>query len=159
MRLIWTKSSTLLSKTIRFITKEDCSHFSFVFAKDGIMFESNLLGTHPSFYQEMLKTHTIVHEMTIDCSQEEEDAVWDNVIKNYAGKNYDFCGAIYLGLRKFLYTRFNISMPLENKWAKSDAFFCDEIYDALKPIKSLPIIEAGRGLDSPHDIFMKIGRI
>lgn len=156
MKLVWTKSNTALSKLIRWLTKEDCSHFAFVFPDDRVMFESNLLGTHPAFYSESLKTHTVVHEIEVECSQEEAYAVWDNVTVNYAGKGYDYTGALYLGWRKFLKTRFNVALPTVNKWAKSDRFFCDELYDALSPIKKLPKIEAGKGLDSPYDVFVKI---
>lgn len=159
MKLVWTKSDLILSKVIRWLTGEDCSHFAFVFDKDGIMFESNLLGTHPVFYESSLKTHTIVHEIDIKCSQADEDMVWDRVIKKYDGKGYDFGGALYLGWRKWLKRVFNRPIPSVNKWAKSDLFFCDEIYEALRGIPGLPELEAGKGLDSPHDVYVKIGSI
>ena len=67
------------------------------------MFESNLLGTHPAFLTTSLKTHTIVHEISLDLSVEDEDKIWDAVVELYDGKPYDFCGALYLGWRKLLY--------------------------------------------------------
>ena len=57
MKLVWSASKNPLSCLIRFVTGQDCSHFSFVFESraSGLMFESNLFGTHPAFYRTSLK--------------------------------------------------------------------------------------------------------
>lgn len=153
MKLMWTKSTKPLSLFIRFITGNDCSHFSLVLYENStgpIVFESNLLGTHPSFLQTSLKSHTIVHEKTIILSQEIEDKLMDIIISKYDGKSYDFSGALYLAYRTVLKRLFNKPIPIVNKWAKNEAYFCDELYEILENI-GLPHIEVD--VKTPHDVW------
>jgi len=160
--LLWTKSKMPLSLVIRAITGEDCSHFSFVFQsqnRNGLVFESNLLGTHPCFLKTSLKSHTIVHSIDVDLSAEEEDRIWDLVVDKYDGKPYDFGGVFYLGWRKILQRLFNVPLPKHNKWAKKNAYFCDEIYDVLNNISKFPKINVTRGMDTPHDVWMKLTKM
>lgn len=162
MRLIWTKSKRPLSVIIRFITKDDCSHFAFVFesAAKGLMFESNLLGTHPSFYQSSLKTHTIVHELDIPLTVETEDKIWDIVIQKYDGKKYAFKAALYLGWRKLLFRILRTPIPLKNKWADESEYFCDQVYDVLNNIPGFISVDVMSGMDTPHDVWEKVnGRV
>lgn len=161
MRLLWTKSTTPLSWIIRSVTGEDCSHFSIVLydGKPGqIVFESNLLGTHPAFLSTALKNHTIVHEYEEVLSQEIEDSVMDLVQKVYDGKDYDFGGAFYLGWRKLLYRIVKAPIPMRNKWASKDKYFCDEIYSIFKhfPQIKLPDLGEANAMRTPHDVWLKI---
>jgi len=159
MKLLWTKSSSPLSKIIRLITGQDCSHFSFVFEgpeRTGLMFESNLLGTHPCFLETSLKTHTIVHSFEIPLTVEQEDLVWDLCIEKYDGKGYDFKGALYLGFRIILERLFKIKRPSENKWANDQLYFCDEVYDIFNRIPGLMKIDVSNGMDTPHDVYMTL---
>ena len=158
MRLLWTKSSSPLSAVIRAVTGDDCSHFSFVFesAAKGLMFESNLFGTHPTFFETSMKTHTILHEIDVPLSIEEEDKVWDLVVQKYDGKPYDFGGALYLGWRKILLRAFKIPLPATNKWAKDDAWFCDELYDVLNNIPGFKKIDVVSGMHTPHDVWLNL---
>lgn len=159
MKLIWTKSNSILSVLIRAITGEDCSHFAFVLYdnKPGeIMFESNLLGTHPAFYRTSLKTHQIVHEIIVPSSQETEDRVWDKLVEIYDGHPYDFLGALYLGLRTLLKRFLGMTMPIKNSWSRQDSFYCDEIYDALREVPGLPLLNVSGGMDTPHGVYIKL---
>lgn len=158
MKLIWTKSNKILSVFIRHICNEDCSHFSFVFesAAKGLMFESNLLGTHPAFYQTSIKNKTIVHEINIPLSIEEEDALWDIIVQKYDNKPYDFLGAIYLGWHKFLNKIFGIKIPEKNKWSQPDQYFCNEVYDVLNNLANFKKIDVKTGMHSPHDVWLEL---
>jgi len=158
VKLVWTKSNKILSIFIRTICNEDCSHFSFVFesAANGLMFESNLIGTHPAFYKSSLKSHTIVHELNIPLTIEEEDKIWDIVTQKYDGKPYDFLGAIYLGWYKFLNSFFGVKIPDENKWSQPDQYFCNEVYDVLNNIPNFKKIDVKNGMHSPHDVWMEL---
>lgn len=160
MRLLWTKAPTLLSKMIRCVCDEDCSHFSFVFDSKaaGLMFESNLLGTHPAFLQTSLKTHTIVHEIDIPLDAEVEDIIWDKIVQKYDGAGYDYLGAFYLGGAKLLNRFLKMSMPLKNKWCQPGKYFCDEIYEILNGVPGIPLIDVMSGMDSPHDVFLKVSK-
>lgn len=161
MKLVWTKSKTPLSLFIRWMTGEDCSHFAFVFegpGRSGLMFESNLLGTHPAFFKTSLKTHEIVHEKDIDLTVEQEDAVWDLVVERYDGKPYDFGGALYLGIKKLMHKLFNSTIPTENKWSSQGKFFCDEIYDVFNNIPGMKKIDVCGAMQSPHDVFLEVSK-
>lgn len=159
MRLLWTKSTTPLSSTIRYCCKEDCSHFSIILYdnKPGeILFQSNLLGANPQFVPVAMKGHTILHEKTYNLSQEVEDMIWDKIVKNFAGRGYDFLGAIYLGQAKFLKTRFGVKMPLVNKWSQPDQYYCDALYDIFNGIPGFPVIKVKGGMHTPHDLWEEL---
>lgn len=162
MTLLWTKSGSTLSKLIRLLTGDDCSHFAIVLYdnKPGeIMFESNLLGTHPAFLKTSLKTHEIVHKMTIEVPQDMEDQVWDRIVKSFDGKPYDYAGALYLGIHKLMHRLFGRAIPTSNKWANCNAFFCDEIYTAFVDVPGLPDIGVSNGMRTPHDVYQLLQEI
>jgi hypothetical protein len=157
MRIIWTKSTMPLSYLIRFITGEDCSHLALVFeSRDGgLMFESNLLGTHPKFYKNAAKHFTIVHEMKVDATVEQEDAAWDLMVDQFDGKSYGFMAALYLAWRKILLRAFKSPMPMVNAWATDDTYFCDELYLILEHV-GLRNIGIESGMQTPHDVWVKL---
>ena len=158
MKLIWSKSKSPLSLLIRTITGEDCSHFAIVLydGKPGeIMFESNLLGTHPCFYQNSMKTHTLVHQVDVPCDQAVEDKVWDTVVKKFDGKGYDFLGVLYLGWRKILYRALRSPIPAINKWASPHRYFCDELFELVSGLPGVPEIPVSNGMKTPHDVWTK----
>jgi len=159
MTLLWTKSNSPLSWIIRTVTGQCCSHFSFVFQnpnRKGLMFESNLMGTHPAFLQTALKSHTVLHSIEVPLDAEDEDMIWDLVVDKYDGKPYDLMGALYLGLRILLCRIFKVPMPQQNKWASAGAFFCDEVYDVFNNIPEFKKIDVASGMDTPHDVFEKL---
>lgn len=158
MKLIWTKTNTPFSAMIRFLTGDDCSHFAFVFTSkvSGLMFESNLLGTHPKFYKTALKHCTVIHEIDVPLSIEEEDEIWDLIVEKYDNKPYDFLGAFYLGIRRF-FTRVFGSRPMtRNLLADKNSFFCNELYEILCHIPEFPVIDVSGGMITPHDLFVAI---
>jgi hypothetical protein len=158
MKLIWSKSKLPLSVIIRAVTGEDCSHFAFVFETRGagIMFESNLIGTHPSFFKNSLKSHTIVHEIEIPLDMNTEDLIWDACVENFDGKPYDFLGIVYLGWRKLLLRFLGKPLPEKNKWSREGALFCDELYSILNIIPEFPFLPVMNGMQTPHDIWDKL---
>lgn len=158
MRLVWTKSKTPFSLLIRLVTGDDCSHFSFVFesAANGLMFESNLFGTHPLFYRTSLKTHTVMHEIIVPLTLDDENKIWDLIVDKYDDRPYDYFGVMYLGWRKLLLRMFKRPLPKHNKWAKPDAYFCNELYGILSCIPGMPNTDVGNGMETPHDLWKKL---
>lgn len=157
--LLWTRSNSLLSKIIRSTTRQDCSHFSFVFegpGRSGLMFESNLLGTHPCFLKTSLKMHTIVHQKNMPTDLETEDKIWDIIVEKYDDRSYDFLGAIYLGLYKLANRWFNVPMPLVNRWSQPGQYYCDELYQVLTSLPGFPQLEIKGGMQTPHDLWVKL---
>lgn len=153
MRLLWTKSASPISKFIRLLTGEDCSHFCIVLY-DGrpgeILFESNLLGTHPAFAKSALEKKEIVHEIKIALPTDEEDKVWDRIVQIYDDRKYDFMGAIYLGWRYALKRVFGVPLPNKNKWACSKRYFCSEIFEAIVGVQGVPTVPPSNGMNTPH---------
>lgn len=159
MRMVWTKSKLPVSLLIRAITGEEASHFSIVFesAAKGLMFESNLLGTHPKFFRTALKSLVVVQEKKFEVPIEVEDAIWDLVVQKYDGKSYDIKGALYLGWRILLQRAFKIPRPKVNAWGSPDRFFCNEVYEIFNSFpEHFPNIEVINGMDTPHDIWEKL---
>lgn len=157
MTLLWTKSNSSLSKLIRWMTADDCSHFSILFKSPGggLLFESNLIGTHPTFYQTSMKKHEIVHSIEVRLSDDEENVLWDKWVSSLDGKGYDFLGALYLGLCCLRERLTKKPRPKVNAWAKDGLYFCDEIYCLLSDVPGLPVINSTGGMDTPHDVFTK----
>lgn len=158
MKLVWLKSTEPLSVVIRFITGQDCSHFAFVFesAAQGLMFESDLLGTHPEFYTTEMKNHTLIHSMDLPLTVEQEDTVWDLVVQQYDGHAYNYLGALYLGWRYILKRLFKIPLPAQNRWATPGTYFCDQVYEVLNQIPGVPQVNVMNGMDTPHQVWVKL---
>lgn len=162
MKLIWTKSYLPLSLVIRGITGEDCSHFAFVFEStaNGLVFQSNLLGTNTKFLNADLKTwgFKIVHELDLPMTITEEDQAWDNIVDNYTVVPYNFLGAFYLGWRYFLLRLFNRPLPIKNPWNQKGTMFCDQVYKILNQLKDprIPKIPVMSGMDTPHVVWSRV---
>jgi len=154
MKLIWTKSRMPLSKMIRWAFSIECSHFAIVFESPGggLMFESNLFGTHPTFYRNSLKNHELVHSIDIPLSVKKEDAVWDIVVNLLDGKTYDFRAFVYEAWRALLFKLFKIPIPEKNVFEKPDSYLCVEIYDAIMHEIGLPI-SIDTGMINPHQLY------
>lgn len=160
MKLIWTKSNLPLSILIRWVTGEDCSHFAFVFesAAKGVMFESNLMGTHPKFFASAKKHMEIVHSIDVPLTIEQENKLWDQVVEQYDDKPYDFTGAIYLGWRIILKRVFGKPLPLFNPWNQAGTFVCDELYQVLSDSGIFPESGVSTGMVTPHGLWETLER-
>lgn len=158
MKLIWTKSDLILSKFIRFGLKTDCSHFALVFNSPagGLMFESNLLGTHPKFFKTALKHMTIVHEIDVLLPVEIENQIWDIVVDRYDDEPYNFKGFLYFCWRGFLKRFLGIPFPMKGLYDRSNGDLCVEVYKALTDAGVMPDLNIDLSITSPHDLFLKL---
>lgn len=155
MKLVWTKSSLPLSVGIRWFLNSDCSHFAIVFkARDGgLMFESNLLGTHPKFYKTALRHMTVVHEIDLSLSDEQENILWDMIVERFDDSKYNYGGFFYFCWRAFLLKLFKTPLPQKNPWSIPGTFLCEEVFYSLEAI-----IEKKIGIDlsmiSPEKMYL-----
>ena len=133
MKLIFTKSKLPLSVLIRSFLNSDCSHFAIVFdvRGAGLMFESNLLGTHPRFYKTALKHMEVVHELNLSLSLEQENDVWDEIVEKFDGRKYNYKGFAYFCYRAVLKKVFNKPLPPKNIFSQCGTYLCDQIFLAL----------------------------
>lgn len=158
MKFIGSRSSLPLSILIRWVTGEQISHFAIVFDSPagGLMFESNLLGTHPKFYRTAQKHMMVIDAVDVDTPVNIEDELWDRVVDLYDDKPYDFMGAIYLGLMILRKRIFGIPRPQVNAWASKKKFFCDELAMILAGLPGLPQIPVSNGMMTPGEVMNAI---
>ena len=144
---------------IGWVTGQDCAHFAVLFktAGGGMIFESNLLGTHPAFFKTWMKNRTIIHQLEVEVSPDEENAIWDKWVDKFDGQQYDYLGVLYCGLMIARERLFKIPRPKKNPWASANAFFCDEVYQLVSGLPGFPkLCPIANGMDSPHDVWEKI---
>ena len=154
MKLIWTRSKLPLSVLIRWFLNSDCSHFAIVFkSRDGgLMFESNLLGTHPKFFKTALKHMTVVHEIELDMTDDEENAAWDMIVDQVDGLGYNYRGFAYFTYRAFLKKLFRIPLPPSNPWSQSGTYLCEQVLASVAGPLHISI-SADLSMLSPEDHF------
>jgi len=156
MKLIFTKSNLPLSVLIRWFLDSDCSHFAIVFKSEdgGLMFESNLLGTHPKFYKTALKSMTVVHEIDLNqISDEQQNILWDTIVDHVDGQPYNYTGFAYFCWRAILKKFFGIQLPAKNPWSMPGTFLCEEVFNSLKTITNKNI-DVDLSMVSPQDMYL-----
>lgn len=155
MRLVFLKSKLPLSVAIRWLLGEDCSHFALVFdtPAGGLLFESNLLGTHPKFYKTELASTTLVHEVPLPLSVGDEDAVWDAVVARFDGRGYDWGAFFYFAWRAVLKKLLGLPLPMKNPWAKPGTELCVEVFQAVKKYTTLKNVPLDLSMTSPHELY------
>jgi hypothetical protein len=135
MRILISKSTLPLSVLIRGVLGSKASHFLIVFDSPdgGLVFESNLLGTHPKFWKTDASTLTIVDELDVTMTAEQEDKVWDTVIDQMDGKPYDWGAFFYMGLAYIAHRLWGRAVPTKNAWAQPNTYVCLQVAGALIP--------------------------
>ena len=143
-----------LSVLIRWFLNSDCSHFTVVFkAEDGgLMFESNLLGTHPKFYKTALKHMTVVHEIELNIGVDSENYIWDLIVDKVDGSPYNYAGFFYFCSRAILLKLFKIPLPHYNLFRKNGAYLCTQIFNELQ-VLSEEKIAIDTAMISPQGLF------
>ncbi len=127
MRLIATRSSSILSKAIRWATDQPASHFAIVF-DERFVFHSNLLGAHPEFYTTFRKKNDLVDEQVFNLTLEQEESVYQAIVQNFDGKQYDFGALLFAGLARLSNKLFKTPLPKKNKWSDANKLLCTEIF-------------------------------
>ena len=154
MRLIFTKSSLPLSVLIRWFLNSDCSHFAIVFNSEGggLMFESNLLGTHPKFYKTASKHFTVVHDIELKISPDAENHIWDVIVDQFDGARYNFKGFAYFCWRAFLLKAFKKPLPKINPWSMPGSYLCEQVFYAFQDLSGEKIA-VDLAMISPEDLY------
>ncbi len=156
MKVIFTKSSLPLSVVIRGILSEPVSHFGIVF-DNGIIFHSNLLGTHIEWYGSFKKHCEIVYEIEYPMTLEQEEAVYQSILTTYDDHGYDYGALFYFGYRALLFRIFGIALPKKNEWAQSDKFLCTELVGTLPDyILPLSVKTEDLSLTSPYKLYLQL---
>lgn len=130
MRILWSKNNLPLSWLIRWGTGEASSHLA-IELDDRIIFHSNLAGVHIRFSENFKKENTIVHDLSLDLTADEEEEVYYKAISQKEGKFYDFCGFLYIAYRILIFRFFGDPLPERNPFQKDSAFMCHELITCL----------------------------
>lgn len=156
MKLIWTKSNLPLSIAIRGLLKEPVSHFGIVF-DNGIVFHSNLLGTHIEWYGTFKKKCEIVYELDYPMSLENEEKIYRAILDTYDDKGYDFGGLFYFAYRGLCLRLIGRPLPKTNEWASGDKFLCTELAGVI-PQSLIKDSLNGEDLSivSPYQLYLKL---
>lgn len=151
MKLVFTKSSSVLSRLIRWGLAEPVSHVAIIF-DDKLIFQSNLLGVHLDGIYKFQKTNTIVYSLDIKLSKQAEELIYEKLLVQYDGVYYDFGALFYFFYQALLHKYFGTPWPDKNAWQKPENFLCDGLLTTLDRDMPPWFIEA---ISSLGDIEMK----
>lgn len=137
MIFLWTKSSLVGSKLIRWGLDEPCSHFAICFFENhgasALVIESRVeTGVQPCWLGDFLGRNEIVHALHAPIENVKAEAkLFHQVGSRLQGRKYDknsvaFWSAMALR-RKF----FGTKMPPRNEWGRSELVYCVEVLEAM----------------------------
>lgn len=138
MRILFTRTESLLSKVIRGVTKEPVSHCALEMY--GWVLHSNLLGVHAERLGSFSKSSDIIFSVEIPDNPREVFSA----LAQYQGRSYDFLALLYLGLRYLC-----PFLPKKNLWQVSGMFICTEFIT-----KSMYGSEDS--LITPYQLYLKV---
>lgn len=156
MRLIWTKSKLPLSVAIRTVLQEPVSHFGIVF-DNGIVFHSNLLGSHIEWFGTFSKHCEIVYSLEFTLNLEDEEKIYRAILDTYDDKPYDYGALFYFAYRAILLRTIGKPLPTTNELQSADKFLCTELATCL-PDNIIPaaIKAEDLGIVSPYQLYLQI---
>lgn len=152
MRILFTASTTIMGRAIRWIFKEDCSHVAINF--DRIVFHSNLLGVHLEWLDRFLDNCTIKHTIDVPLNLWQEEKVYQILNRVYDGKGYDYGGMLGLAYHGLRLRFFGIPLPKKNDWGDPYRYMCMEIIEALK--EQFPQLKLIKDIEivTPHQLYI-----
>lgn len=142
-----------LSKLIRWGLGQTCSHFIIAF-DDAICFHSYMTGCDLEFLDTIKERAEIVYEIPLSLSQEDEELIYQNLVKRFYKKRYDYLALLYFIYRGILYKLFKSPIPTHNAWGRKNSFLCTEVAYCL-PYKVLPF-KSDLAMTSPDELYKLI---
>lgn len=132
MRVIETKSNSILSIIIRWAFGSKGSHILFSFDKDEWVVHSNLLGVNIRLFKNFMKHVEIVDQIEYaELSLVEEEEIFQSLLSETSEEPYDWPGFAYFIWRGFLLKAFKIPLPKSNTWGRSNMQLCTEMIGKL----------------------------
>lgn len=155
MKFLWTKSTLPFSGIERWVLQQDCSHMQILFPSydTGLVFDIYYTGTRVRFLKDVLASCQVIHEMPLDLTPEQENAVYDLLVEKFNGQKYAFRAALYLGWRKLLGRWFGLPIPKTNPYLEPGEMFCNMVGGVLSAI-GLDVSGELSGMMSPHDVWV-----
>ena len=154
MKIIFTRSSLILSRIIRFLSGEPVSHMAIVF-DDKLLFQSNLLGVKLSWFATFKRHSEIVYTLDYDLGLLDQEQIYQSIITNFDGKDYDYGAFLYFMWRGILLKLFKTPLPKRNAWGSPDRYLCDELVHVLpEPLR----IDSDVDLMTPYQVYLELKR-
>lgn len=131
MKILESKSTSILSVMIRWAFNSKGSHILFAFDNDKWIVQSNLLGVNIRLYENYMAKRSIVDVIVYDMSLDQEEAVFQALLKETSEDEYDYPGFAYFCWRALLYKFFKIGLPKKNSWGDAKMQLCTEMISRL----------------------------
>jgi hypothetical protein len=149
--LLWTRSSSPLSKLIRWGTHEPVSHFA-ICLDDRIVFHSNLVGTHLKWKKTLLRHCEIALSIPMTFTFDQEEYLYQQLIQ-LDERPYDFMALLYFFWCGLKHRLLHIPFPTYNSWASRRGLLCTEVSGALRELVNLP---ANLDMVTPFHLYLYI---
>jgi hypothetical protein len=161
MIFLFTKSGKIGSKLIRWGLNARTSHFAIGFdcTEDGfgVVLHSHYSGVHLSWYDDFARKNEIVYKLKPKkpFSLQEEEELYQSLLKNYYGKGYDIEALAYFSYVGLLHRLFKKPLPDTNPFDSSDKYLCVEIYKGLSKIRPdvFPMPEKSLAIMHPDQVY------
>lgn len=157
MRVLFTKNRWPLSRLIRLVTKEDCSHVAFVF-DEKLVIEATVFGVGTTWLPTFEKQNQIIHGIEYTLRLEKEEAVYRAVLDSIHGKRYDW-GLIFGSLWGLTLSRvFKLPRLAINPTESQTKYACIEVISEIALRLPAGIIQSGLTREAvtmmtPHELY------
>lgn len=160
IELLFTTSDYKFSRLARWALDSDCSHFAVRFDRR-VIFHSNFLGVHIEPWDTFKQHNAVVHCLTINTtpSLEQEEELWQRLIRLNYGQPYDYGAMLFLGLNLIGKRLFNLPLSKNNLWMAKESFICTELLESLSGLKlgSATFPDLGNvEMTKPHDLYLEL---
>ncbi len=156
MTIAFTKSSSILSKLIRWCFNEPVSHVVFVFDSKFVI-HSNLLGVQFNWLKTFKKTNEIVIKKEYELSLEKEEEIYQELLEKHDQDEYDFRAFWYFAYCALCYKFFKTPMPKVNK-RNGKGYLCTEMYENL-PTWLVPKVDKDLSITTPYQLAQGMGAV
>jgi hypothetical protein len=147
MRLVFTSSSSIVSKAIMFLTGERASHVALELEEAVI--HSSLYGPEVITKDQFYSKRTLVYALNLPTSLDSTKAIVH--IAKYDKRLYDYRGLLYLGVRYATKKYLGISLPKVNLWQITGMYTCTEFVSEL-------VLGYEDSLITPYKLYLKLRR-
>lgn len=150
--LVWTKNNSVLSRFIRWIFGEPCSHFAYLL-DEKLVFHSNLVGVHLTWFDWFKDKNELVHRVDLDLTLPEQEELYLKILKLFRSGKYDYGAMFYFGISGLLHKIFGRTMPSKNAWGSENAWMCEELFLPLSEQIQLP---ASLDIITPERLYLLV---
>lgn len=139
VHILFTKSSNIGSYLIRKALDSPASHCAIMFDHTGpgrgIVFHSATHGVEVNSWWEFSKSKEVVFAFKLGhLTFEQEEAVYQELLNNMAGKPYDWFALLYWIVAMFRKWIFGVPLPSFNPWGVKYADLCTAVLSSLEKV-------------------------